>query len=290
MTSGTTDRVCTNCGAGNPVTSAFCGRCGHTLATPQVAADGVAAAPERRPRRVPDRDRVRAASTRTRKAFRLIRRVGRWGVGALFVGASFGTLWANVDRIPIPFVRNLNVPSFGEVFGGDERDTGGVMTTTTAASGNGEEEEELPREPGTLVDLIEGVEASVGAATVQGAFDGDRTTGWIPCAGCPDPFGVGESLLVRFSRPVTITELAIVNGIDGVDDGLPVATVELDFDQGPTIPLGFQETVQRWRFADERLQVTTRTVTISIAGVFRVDESTGTTALGEIEFIGVPAG
>jgi hypothetical protein len=195
-------------------------------------------------------------------------------------------LWGNIDRVPV--IRDLNIPAMGDVFGGGgAQDTSGdAVTITTNAEGD-DGAPSAPGEPESLVGLIESLEASTGGGTVQNAFDGDRATGWTPCAGCATPFGVGESITVRFSQPVTISEIAIVNGVEGVAGVLPVMSVELTFGGGPSIPLGFQEDVQRWKFNDERLEIETSQLTLTITGVFRVDETAGTTALGEVEFVGV---
>lgn len=266
----------------------FCGSCGQPLSksSGSKAAPTSASAGASPGRKLPDRRKIRAASTRARKAWRLVRRVGRWGFAALFVGASFATLWSNVDRLPI--VGDMDIPSIGQVFGGGGAgdEDGGVVLTPTSVQSDGVSAGE-PQEPRSLLDLIESVEASTGIGTVQSAFDGDRSTGWTPCAQCPEPFGVGESMTIHFSQPVSISDVAIVNGVEGVDSVLPVMTVDVTFEDGPSIPLGFQETIQRWKFTDERLAVATSELTLTIEGVFRVDETAGTTALGEIELTGI---
>jgi hypothetical protein len=202
-----------------------------------------------------------------------------------FLTASVFTIWGNVNRIP--FLSNLDIPSISEVFGGETEQDGGSTSTSAASPESGVVS--VPAEPGSLAALVDRIEVSTGAAGPSSVFDGDRATGWLACEACDDPFGVGESITIVFSEPVKLSELAIVNGLDGVAGLLPVLEVEMTADGGESFPLRLGDSVQLWRFDDPRLAVTTSRLTFSIAGVVRVDEAVASVGLAEIEIVGIPA-
>lgn len=288
--------TCGACSTVNPASSAFCGSCGQPLKTEHAPPPPQPATPESESSRLasvrsrmPDRRALRSKTGQARKVMRVVRRVSRWGITGLFMGASVFTLWANIDRINIPIIRDLDIPPISEVFGGGDDEAEATTTTTGVVVVPGSVSPGSA-EPGSLLGLIAGVAASAGQESAAAAFDGDRTSGWAPCSPCSDPFGVGETLTIEFESPVSITELGIVNGLEGDPAALPLQSVEIRFDGGAAVPLAFDESVQYWRFTDERLAVTASEVRVEIVGVYRVDEETATTAIGEIEIIGLVAG
>lgn len=225
-----------------------------------------------------------------RRVWRQVRRATRWVFGLVFIVGSILTIWSNIDRWNIPVLRDLDIPSVSEVFGGDASPADETIVTADAPAASDPPAGEAIVTPGSLQGTIEAVEVSTGGSSAQLAFDGDRATGWRACDGCEDPFGVGASITVIFRQPVTITEVAILNGIEEAGDGLlPVLEVEMESDGDALFPLQFDDSVQLYRFADPRLEHTTTQIRFTIKSVSRVDEAVGTTALGEIELVGTVA-
>ena len=284
--------TCSKCGSDNPPSSSYCNGCGRRLEPPPSEPTDSPRFGRRRsrqpasgPRRIPNREQARTASITARKVWRQVRRVGRWGFGVAFLTASVFTIWGNVNRIP--FLSNFDIPPISEVFGGDTKQNDGSTSTSAVSTEGGVVS--VPAEPGSLAGLVDRVEVSTGSADPDSFFDGDRATGWLACADCEDPFGVGESITVVFSGPVRLSELAIVNGLDGVGGRLPVLEVEMTADGGESFPLRLGDSVQLWRFDDQRLGVTTSRLKFVITGVVRVDETVASAGIAEFEIIGVPA-
>lgn len=273
---------CTNCGQENPPSSSFCSSCGTPLAQSQPPP------PPRGANRASSlKEKARAGRSRTvkaRKVLRQLRRVSRWGLATVFLGVSVFTLWNNASNLPI--LRDMNIPSIDEVFGGEDSEAVDDTSTTSASTPAEDDDAVGPAQSGPLIPSSVTATLSTPGGQPSLAVDGDPSTGWIPCLDCEDPFGQGQAITLSFEDTVVIESILVHNGVLDAPGAMPVFSVLLEAG-GQAIEATLGDSLQLYRITPPA-EMRDESLTITIQGVVRVDEETGTVGIGEIELIGIP--